>query len=386
MGKDRERVGGLGERRMTSGGVVHVITGLEIGGAEMLLLELCREEMRTGRALAVASLISDGPMRERFARVGVDVVGLGMRRGQFLAPGLARLVQLIRRVRPSIVQGWLYHGNLGATAATWLSGIFPRPRLAWSILGALPDFACYPPRLHRVVGVGMKLSPFVDGILYNSQVALEAHREYGFRSRLTQLASNGIDLTRFRFDPTSRAAARKALGLPDDAITVIAVGRNDPMKNWPGMLAVTEAAADRKIWLVAVGEGTEILPAGPQRRLLGRRDDMPALYSAADIFMLASDFGEGTSVALSEAMACGLPVIVTDVGDNGAIADDAGLVVPARDADALALALATLADDPALRAGAGKVAQARAAARFGVDWLYASFNSFHDALLKQALV
>jgi len=113
---------------------------------------------------------------------------------------------------------------------------------------------------------------------------------------------------------------------------------------------------------------------------------MPALYSAADIFMLASHFGEGTSVALSEAMACGLPVIVTEVGDNGAVALDAGLVVPARDADALVQALSRLAGDAALRARAGKAAQARAAARFGVDWLHAGFSSFHDALLEQSLI
>jgi glycosyltransferase involved in cell wall biosynthesis len=106
---------------------------------------------------------------------------------------------------------------------------------------------------------------------------------------------------------------------------------------------------------------------------------MPALYAAADIFMLASHFGEGTSVALSEAMACGLPVLVTAVGDNGAVAGDAGLVVPPRNAAALVLALSTLAGDPALCRRAGKAAQA-AATRFGVDRLYASFADFYAEL------
>jgi glycosyltransferase involved in cell wall biosynthesis len=308
-----------------------------------------------------------------------------MRRGEFFAPRLVKLIRLIRRVRPRIVQGWLYHGNLGATAATWLSGVFPRPRLAWSILGALPDFTCYPTRLRRAVGVGMRLSPFIDGILYNSRVALDAHCEYGFRSRVTQVVPNGVDLTKFRPYPALRAATRVALGLPEDAVAVIAVGRDDPMKNWPGMLAATAATADRNVWLIAVGEGTERLPPGPKRLLLGRRDDMPALYSAADIFMLASDFGEGTSVALSEAMACGLPVIVTTVGDNGAVATGAGFVVPPRDVDALTKALSKLAGNPALRADAGKAAQARAAARFGVDCLHAGFCSFYDTLLGERL-
>ena len=67
--------------------VVHVITGLELGGAEALLLELCREDRRRGRATVVASLLSEGPMRRRFAEIGVEVVGLGMRRGEALAAG-----------------------------------------------------------------------------------------------------------------------------------------------------------------------------------------------------------------------------------------------------------------------------------------------------------
>jgi glycosyltransferase involved in cell wall biosynthesis len=366
---------------MIPGGVVHVITGLEVGGAEMLLLELCREDLRLGRACTVASLISDGPMRARFVQIGIEPVGLDMKRGECSAPALARLVRLVRRARPRIVQGWLYHGNLAATAAAWLAGVFPRPRLAWSIHGALPDFAWYPPRLRRAVDLGARLSPVVDGILYNGRAALEAHRRLGFRAPLVRLFSNGVDLSRFASAPNLRVATRRELELPEDAVVVIAVGRDDPMKNWPGMLAAADAVADKNVWLLAVGNGTERLPPGPRRRLLGCRGDMPALYTAADIFMLASHFGEGTSVALSEAMACGLPVIVTAVGDNGAVARDAGLVVRPRDAAALERALTTLAGNAALRASTGKAAQAAAITRFGIERLHASFTDFYAELL-----
>jgi glycosyltransferase involved in cell wall biosynthesis len=385
MEADRLRSSAADRRKLsvTGGGIVHVITGLEIGGAEMLLFQLCRDEMRRGRSCSVASLISEGSMRARFAEIGVEVVGLDMKRGVFSAPGLARLVRLIRRTRPRIVQGWLYHGNLAATAAAWLAGVFPRPRLAWSVHGALPDFACYPPRLRRAVELGMRLSPLVDGILYNGRAALDDHRRFGFRAPLTRLFSNGVDLTRFGSAPGRRAATRRELELPEDGVVVIAVGRDDPMKNWPGMLAAADVAAPCNVWLVAVGNGTERLPSGPRRRLLGCRDDMPALYAAADIFMLASHFGEGTSVALSEAMASGLPVIVTDVGDNGAVAGDAGLVIPPRDPAALVRALTTLAGDPALRASTGKAAQAAAATRFGIDRLHASFADFYAELLGE---
>jgi glycosyltransferase involved in cell wall biosynthesis len=171
--------------------------------------------------------------------------------------------------------------------------------------------------------------------------------------------------------------------LPDDAVVVIAVGRNDPMKNWEGVLSATDAVVDRNIWLVAVGEGTERLPPSRQRLLLGRRDDMPALYSAAEIFMLASYFGEGTSVALSEAMACGLPVIVTDVGDNGIVARDAGFVVPPRDAEALKAALLQLASDPLLRVRKGTEARAQAKSGFDAAVLHANIHSFHASLLDE---
>ena len=97
--------------------------------------------------------------------------------------------------------------------------------------------------------------------------------------------------------------------------------------------------------------------------------------------MLASDFGEGTSVAQIEAMACGLPVVVTDVGDNGLVAEGVGLVVPPRDAAALAGALCVLVADPGLRVRAGQAAAACAGARFGADRLYAGVAEFHEALL-----
>ena len=83
---------------MTGGsGVVHVITGLEVGGAETLLLELCREDRCGGLMPSVASLISEGPMRRRFAEIGIEVAGLGMQRGESVVPGLIRLVRFIRR-------------------------------------------------------------------------------------------------------------------------------------------------------------------------------------------------------------------------------------------------------------------------------------------------
>ena len=211
MEKARSRTVEWQANLTTGGEVVHVITGLEVGGAEMLLFELCRERCRRGRMPAVASLISEGPMLQRFGEIGVEVVGLDMRRGEFLVPGLIRLTRLIRRRRPKIVQGWLYQGNLGAMAATWLSGVFPRPKLALE---------------HSRRGAGFRLLSSAAASSRQAQrtvVAIRRRdtlqwrrrprgtRRIGFRSRLTQLFSNGIDLAKFRCEPGLAATRRVRL-------------------------------------------------------------------------------------------------------------------------------------------------------------------------------
>ena len=137
-----------------------------------------------------------------------------MRRGEAVATGPIRLARLIRRRRPRIVQGWLYHANLAALAANWLAALWPRPKLAWSILGAIPDFARYPPRLRRAVGLGARLSPLVDGILYNSRVALDEHARLGFRARLSRFFPNGVDSPDSIRSPACARRCERSSGCP----------------------------------------------------------------------------------------------------------------------------------------------------------------------------
>jgi glycosyltransferase involved in cell wall biosynthesis len=118
---------------------------------------------------------------------------------------------------------------------------------------------------------------------------------------------------------------------------------------------------------VGIGLGTDQLPAQPGFLGLGWRDDVARIYSAADIFLLTSAFGEGTSLALVEAMACSLPSVVTDVGGNGTIVGDAGLVVPPGDVTAAQRAVMHLARDNRLRDAMGETARARVANGHSAD-------------------
>jgi glycosyltransferase involved in cell wall biosynthesis len=146
---------------------------------------------------------------------------------------------------------------------------------------------------------------------------------------------------------------------------VAVVARVDPMKDWPAVCAAVRDLPG--VVTMAVGRGTESLP--PQRGLLrlGWRDDVVSMLSAADIFLLGSAFGEGASLAVGEAMLCGLPCIVTDVGGNATMVGDCGIVVGAGDVAAMRRAITELAEDPERRRMLGRMARTRAAEASGDD-------------------
>jgi glycosyltransferase involved in cell wall biosynthesis len=140
---------------------------------------------------------------------------------------------------------------------------------------------------------------------------------------------------------------------------IVTAARIDLMKNWAGALAAVRDLPG--VVTVGIGAGTDKLPPQPGFIGLGWRDDVQRVYNAADIFLLASGFGEGTSLAVVEAMACGLPCVVTDVGGNGTVVGDAGIVVPPGRLALVRDALLRLASDKRRRSEMGRAARARVA-------------------------
>jgi len=191
------------------------------------------------------------------------------------------------------------------------------------------------------------------------------HRELGFREPRSVVISNSIDAEVFRHDALQRTEFREQLGVKPDDIVVAVVARVDPQKDWPTIL---EAVRDLPgVVAVAAGNGTTSLPPQAGFLALGWLDDVVSVLSAADIFLLGSAFGEGTSLAVGEAMLCGLPCIVTDVAGNGPLVGDAGIVVKPGDAAAMREAILTLAVDPKRRRHLGRLARARGLAVMSRD-------------------
>jgi glycosyltransferase involved in cell wall biosynthesis len=353
--------------------VLHVCTGLELGGAERIMLNCAVEGRSQGYLPKIAALKSGGEMRPAFEEQDITVNELGASAALPDPFAFRRLLAEIAVFRPHIVQGWLYHGNLFALAAAKLSRHVTADQLLWGIYNSSLDLEQYPWRMSAVFKANVALSHAPRAIVYNSVKARTDHQNSGFKDRASVIVNNGVDTALFKPDPHARRVARARLGLADDARVAIIVARVDPQKDWATVLRGISLVEG--LVTVAVGPTTAKLDPQPGLITIGAHMTMHDLYPAADIFILPSAFGEGTSVAMCEAMSCGLPVIVTDVGDNATYARDAGWVIPSGDPQALANALRTLFSSDSEHARLSANARRAAQTSFGPA---ASFKSLFD--------
>lgn len=355
--------------------VLHVITGLHTGGAERMLASLCIENMRAGRPPVVVTLIDGGSQYDRLVAAGVRVYSLGMRRGRPSLKGLRRLAEILRQETPDVVQSWMYHADLYALFALTLSRRRGETRLFWGIRCSDMNLRRYGVGLRAVIRLCALLSRFADGIVVNSHAGIRVHGRLGFETRHMTVIDNGIDTAQFRPEDEQRAVGRGALGLSDGAFVIGSVARVDAMKNFPGLLSMLESMEG--VTCVAIGKGTEGLPSTKGLIALGERDDVPALLNCLDLFVSGSSFGEGFSNVIAEAMATGIPVVATDVGDARRIVGIGGRIVSPDDTAALAKAVADLRDDPQSRRAMGKAGRARVEQEFSLRRCADAFDFYY---------
>jgi glycosyltransferase involved in cell wall biosynthesis len=339
--------------------ILHVISGLGIGGAEASLVQVVTALQMRGMQQHVVCIGTIDDHVEELKAHGVAVTLLGVNAAMHLPGGVVRMGRLVRLLDPGVVQGWMYHGNILASLAHRFAGRRNRRRLFWNLRASNVDAARY----GRVVRFGAWLSRWPDVVIANSQAGAKFHADQGFRPRRIEVVGNGIDTQKFQPDLNARAALRAELDIPSDAVVVIHAARLDPMKDHPTLLAAMAAVPHVRGLLV--GAGTETLDLPENVRALGLRRDLARLYAASDIVVSSSAFGEGFSNAIAEGMSVGLIPIATDVGDAREIVGDAGTIVAPGGAAQLGAALAAAASGPAAgRLSRGERARARIVERF----------------------
>lgn len=208
-------------------------------------------------------------------------------------------------------------------------------------------------------------------------------------SRRSQVVGNGVDLDRFRFDQLGRDRLRAEWGVSADEVLVGGVGRLVAEKGLPELAeAATHLAGRARFVWVGPDDAAKDDRIEPETmtsvELVGTRSDMPAVYSAFDIFVLPTH-REGFSRSGMEAAACGRPMVLTDIRGCREIGTDGEhlLLVPPRDADALALALERLLDDVDLRDRLGAAAARRAHAEFDQRRVAATSLAAYERILER---
>jgi glycosyltransferase involved in cell wall biosynthesis len=323
--------------------VLHVISGLDLGGAERMLLWSARYHDRRSFRLMVVSLMSSGPLADPIRREGVQVLELGQKRGRLSAAGFFGLLKIARGYAPHFIQGHLFHSNiLARIIALLIPGAMAistrhneRDSLARRFLYALT-------------------SPLNKATIVFSPSVLRHARGDNMACRPIRLAPYGIDPVQ---PSVKRGETRDRLDIPQNVYVWITVGRLTRQKGFGVLIEAFQSlkAPEGSVpMLLIIGEGEEkpelekrTAEAGLARhvRFLGNRSDVPELLAASDAFVLSS-LWEGGPLVVLEAMAAGLPIAATRVGDVPGMVEEgrSGVIVEPGDAEALTDAMTRIMD------------------------------------------
>lgn len=372
--------------------VVHIAAGLDTGGGQTMLYRLVSRMNRELYPTEVVSLTDVGPIGDRIRALGMPVSAIGMRRGVPNPLAVFRLGRLLRASSPDVVQTWGYHADLAGGLAAKLAGHIP---IVWGVHHTV--FGAQGSKRMTVwtAWTCARLSRWLPGrIVCCSEATRQVHTRLGYAADKMIVVTNGFDPALFRPDQVARQSVRRELGIGADTPLVGLVARFDPQKNHRGFLQAAAILHTRlaECHFLLCGadvtwENAQLVKwvdaSGIRERchLLGERADVPRLMAALDVLSSAS-FSEAFPLVIGEAMACGVPCVVTDVGDSAIMVGETGLVVPSADPQALAdawtrLLLSMSAEE---RQQLGLAARRRVEERFSLERTVEQYLSVYEAV------
>lgn len=321
--------------------VLHVIGGLDLGGAETLLYRLVTHAS-PGFEHEVISLGRPSWYSGRLAEHGVRVDHLEVASAAAWPHGLRQLRKLVRDRRPDVVHAWMYLANVASGLAARKADI----PVIWSIHASTFEHLGLPSRLCAHFG-GWAAPQLCEFVINCSEESQRRHARFGYSRVPGSVIPNGYDPLVFRPDPQSREAARQSLGISRDEFVIGTIGRWHSEKDVPTFLEsvkrIRGLGLDARVLMIGPGldaaNGSLAEMSDGKVMALGRREDIPALARALDLHVLSSR-SEAFPNVVAETMLSGTPNVVTDVGDSAKMVGGTGWVVPPQDPQRMAEAIA----------------------------------------------
>jgi glycosyltransferase involved in cell wall biosynthesis len=372
-----------------------LISSLEHGGAERQVVELANRLGDDGFRVLVCALEDCNPLADQLVRRDSDFRVVA-KRGRYDPSVVWRVARLMRQERIEVVHAFLFDAEMVARLAARLAGV---PVVIASERNI--DM-----RVGWVQWLGKRLTrSWFDVLIANSETGGRFNtRMYGIAPTRIRVIRNGVDVERFR--PLDQTECRRAVGLPLGVPIVGMVAAFKRQKNYEDFLHLARRLRDRlpAVHLACVGEPLrdnlqgaadyqrEVLALVDRLRLhehiafLGRRDDMPSVYNSFDVTVLPSK-REGTPNVLLESMACGVPVVASDISDNAHVVPDGrvGFVVPLGDVAMLTQRTFELLSDTVRRTTMGQAARRWVATEFSTAALVQRTAAIYTEALRRKL-
>jgi len=374
--------------------ITHIIVGLNVGGAEMMLKRLIASHNRSSEySHRVISLTGLGKVGEELQATGVLVRALGIRNGLDVFQAFSRLRSQLAEDKPDIVQTWMYHADLLGGLAARSLGI---RHILWGV--RTTEIRAGGSKVTRIIRkVCAYLSPHVPSmIVCAANAARQVHEAVGYASSKMLVIPNGFDVEKLVATPEQVSAVRREGGLTAEQRVIGSVGRFNAVKDQRNFVLAAGILARRyrDLRFMMVGRDLDqhnvqlmqwITDTGKPECfvLLGERSDVSACLAAMDIFCLHSRT-EGFPNVVGEAMVMGRPCVVTDVGDAALLVADTGVVVPKEDARALAEGIESLLSRPTAELHClGQRARQRIHTHFTMDRTRQQFEQVYQQLLAE---
>ena len=315
--------------------IVHIITGLGDGGAEHVLFKICKYDTKNKHI--VISLKGPGKYFSLLKKLNIKVYFFDFK--FYSIHKFFHLIKLLRHLKPEIVQTWLVHADFLGSIASKFAGI---NNIIWNVRYSNIEIGKAKFSTIFIIRLLSLMSHFVPKLIITvSKKAKKIYEKIGYNKKLFEYIPNGYDLSTLKISKNLKNNFKKKYKINNKIPLIGNVSRYDPQKDHFNLLKALSIIKEKKINFFCILVGTNIdsknidlvyeikrLKLNGNVKLLGQTNDISMVMNSLDLHVLSSSYGEGFPNVVAEAMACGTPCVVTEVGDSSLIVGKTGWIVP----------------------------------------------------------